>query len=440
MNKITTAALAGLVAVTATANASVSRHVGFGDIGTAFIADVQDKWSLPGVVASQPNALYMEFGANANPGAAGTGVNQLPTNAWGGVTQEVGPGKLAIWVGRGQNSTINNLYSALNTNFTTLGTLAGSTVNTAIGSTPATLDANALNTLAPAAGRVDVLYGFSLSETLDLGILISRGNRNGKVENVGGVAGRVDAYDANALGFGVGVEVKEAAIFSLLEIGATMDTDSILVSSKSTAGEDKVEHNANVFAVRIGGDMAGEEGAFSRVELGFAMGSAASKNGVTSATVATGDKEFKTGGTMWNLGYAAGKSGEKGMGLLGAMLKGNSGSSETDGANSKSDNSSLALLVGAAGEAKVREWATARAGVTQNVYQTSSATAAGASNQQVTNRSNNGATTLSTGLSLMFGDWTLDGVLNQDVLYTGTFLVSGVAEALFGQVSATLVW
>ena len=63
MNKVTTAALAGLVAVTATANASMSRWNGFG-AAQAYIADVQDIWTLPGVITNYKNAAYIELGKN----------------------------------------------------------------------------------------------------------------------------------------------------------------------------------------------------------------------------------------------------------------------------------------------------------------------------------------------------------------------------------------
>jgi DNA-binding XRE family transcriptional regulator len=71
MNKLTTLALAGLVAVAASAVASDTRLAGFG-ASSAFIADVQDIWSLPAVVASNKNATYFEMGQYTNFGFDGT--------------------------------------------------------------------------------------------------------------------------------------------------------------------------------------------------------------------------------------------------------------------------------------------------------------------------------------------------------------------------------
>jgi hypothetical protein len=440
MNKVTTAALAGLVAVTATANASMSRWNGFGD-ANAYIADVQDIWTLPGVVASNKNATYFEF-AGAGSNVSG-GVNSNTGNTgWGGVHGEVGPGVLGIWVNRGQNANIKGIYSGLNNPFVTQGNVTAGNLSSFLGITSGNTDADSLNTAAGAGGRVDLLYGFGLNDGVDLGISLSRANNNSKFED--GNSTGVGSYDAGAFGLGLGAEIKEVAIFKLLEVGLTIDMDSIVYSVKNTGGEDKVEHSANVYALRVGGDVAGDNGMFGRAELGFQTGGGSSKNGVTSAgTLAVGDKEYKVSGTNWNLGYAMGKSGDKGMGLLGLMLKGTGASSESDAANTKSDQGSLALQLTTAGEAKIKEWLTARAGIAANVYQSSSSSNPNGTDptkSDKTTTSNNGAAVLSTGLSLNFGQVTIDGVLNQDVLQTGTFLVSGVPESLFGQISATWGW
>jgi hypothetical protein len=439
MNKVTTAALAGLVAVTATASASMTRWAGFGD-ASAYISDVQDIWTLPGVVASNKNATYFEFGPSNGTFASSflNNPNQssVGANPWGGAHGELGPGVLGIWVNRAQNPAISSAYAALNTPFFATGNL-----NTGIvPGGPGSLSASDINSTAPAAGRVDLLYGFALNDKLDLGISLSRANRDQKAENVGGVAGRTDSYDANGLGFGLGVEIKELAFFKLLEVGLTGDMDSNTVSYKSNAGEDKIDNSANAYNLRVGGDIAGENGMFGRAELGFNMSSADSKNGTTSATPATGDKEFKYGASAWNLGYAMGKSGDKGMGLLGLMLKGNGSSTESDAANTKGDSGNLSLELTTAGEAKVKEWLTARAGIAANLYQSSSTTLPGASNQEKDSSSNNGKAVISTGLSVNLGQITIDGVLNQDLLYSGPYFTNGVSEVLFSQVSATWGW
>src|SRR5260221_272284 len=120
MKKLTTLALAGAMAVSSLASASMSRWNGFG-AAQQFIGDVGDIWTLPAVVASNPDATYMEFGNNYDatneywtsyPGTRlNTSVNgNNYGNAWGGAHMTLGPGVLGIWGNRNLNliATINN--------------------------------------------------------------------------------------------------------------------------------------------------------------------------------------------------------------------------------------------------------------------------------------------------------------------------------------------
>lgn len=431
MNKLTTLALAGLVAVAASAVASDSRMAGFG-ASSAFIADVQDIWTLPAVVASNKNATYFEFGSYTNFGndlcCPNNNANdnvQYTGNAWGGVHAEVGPGVLGIWVGRPAALELSALWPGwtpdnLNWNFTSAD------------------DAN---------GRVDLLYGFAISEKVDLGISLTRANSNEKyVDNYSG-GNYTETWDATDLAFGLGVDVKEVAIFKLLQAGLTFDSAWQVQNEKDTATnwEGKASRNISAIGLRVGADVAGDEGKFGRLEVGLKTGGGKSTYEETNFTPAVGSKEYKTSGMLWNLGYALGKSSDKGMGLAGLMLEGASQSNETDAANSKSSQGNLTLALSTAGEAKVKEWLTARAGLSANLYQADSYESAGAiSDNGGTSNSSGGngtaVTTISTGLSMNFGDLTIDGVLNQDVLFTGTYLISGLQETLFSKVSATWGW
>lgn len=441
MNKLTTLALAGLVAVSASAVASDSRLAGFG-ASSAFIADVQDIWTLPAVVASNKNATYFEMGEYTSFGNDNTwcctGVNNPNDNtkwqsqAWGGVHAQVGPGVLGIWVNRPTTFELDQLLNAANGNLST------------------NFYDNYFGTGGYfAEGRVDLFYAFGINDQVDLGVHISRINNNNKVEfkdYYGAGWDETATYDVNGLGFGIGADIKEVAIFKLLQVGLDIDTlgtTSIEQVLNSGEGEQKYTLGANTIKVRVGADVAGDEGKFGRLEIGFGLGSASEKNDdYGAADAAVGNKEYKVGANQWNLGYALGKSGDKGMGLAGLMLEGYSASTESDAANTKREQGSLTLALSTAGEAKVKEWLTARAGLSANLlemdgrkYPSSDPTKTDSENY-----SNNGTATISTGLSLNFGDLTIDGVLNQDLLYTGTYLVSGLQETLFSKVSATWGW
>jgi hypothetical protein len=435
MNKLTTLALAGLVAVAASAVASDSRMAGFG-ASSAFIADVQDIWTLPAVVASNKNATYFEMGDYTFFGSdhINTGNNNDPNddvqytgNAWGGVHAEVGPGVLGIWVGRPASLELSALWP---------------------GWTPDNLNRNYTSN-NDANGRVDLLYGFAVSEKVDLGISLTRANSNEKyVDNYPG-GNYTETWDATDLAFGLGVDVKEVAIFKLLQAGLTFDSAWQVQNEKDTATnwEGKASRNISAIGLRVGADVAGDEGKFGRLEVGLKTGGGKSTYEETNFTPAVGNKERKTSGMLWNLGYALGKSSDKGMGLAGLMLEGASRSQETDAANSKSSQGNLTLALSTAGEAKVKEWLTARAGLSANLYQADSTESIGGDGQTDNGGTSNssagsgqGVTTISTGLSMNFGDLTIDGVLNQDVLFTGTYLISGLQETLFSKVSATWGW
>lgn len=428
MKKLSTVAVAGLMAVTAAANASWSRVDGFG-AAASYIADVTNIWTLPAVVASNKDAMYLELGTAGAPNASGA-VSNNPTNAWGGAHLSLGPGVLGVWVNRATNKDVTALYNKL-----TLVGFGAPTTGTSLPAPYGSVASDAASLVGAglaAKGRVDILYGFALNDTVDLGVSISRANNNAKVEN----GSNFEKVDANALGFGLGAEFKEVAIFKLVEAGLVIDTDGMAVVN-NTGTEQKIEHSVLAFGIRVGGDVAGDKGSFGRLELGLKSASGNSKD-TSSPAAPAGFLEQKVSSMAWNLGYAMGKSGDKGMGLVGLMLNGNSSTDETDAANSKKDSGSLDLTLSTAGEAKFKEWLTGRAGLSSKIFQSTSKN--DASTNVKTSTSNNGAATVSAGLTLTFGDLAIDGVLNQDLLYTGTYLVSGVPETLFGTVSATWGW
>lgn len=440
MNKVTTAALAGLVAVTATANASMSRVNGFG-AAAAYIADVQNIWTLPGVVASNKNATYFELGKKTsnvvNSAYAG---NAAVANAWGGVDAEVGPGVLGVWFNRPYNE-LSNLAG-------------GATVPSAVGSggTPST-------TFLTPTQSIDLLYGFGLSDSTTLGVAINRASNSLKTETVSSGTTTVGDQSSSDLGFGLGLEQKGVGPIDLLEVGLTLNLRGDANTNDNGSVKNKITQGGMDTDLRIGGDIAGSEGKFGRVELGLNLDSLDTKSEPAAAAAANSFVESKQSALAWNLGYAMGKSSDKGMGLVGLMLQGNSAS--RDEANNgtavnKLDSSNLYLLASTAAEAKVKEWLTLRAGLSSKLFYTGSVVtetgAAGAttkvtkSTDQPTGTTGNGGlgdagnAIASFGTSITLGSLVIDGVLNQDLLYSGTYLVSGVAGALSSQVSATWAW
>jgi hypothetical protein len=428
--KKATLALAGLMAVSAAATASQSRWNGFG-ASNQFIADVQDIWTLPGVVATNADATYFEFGATAGFPLTGASVSGLPAGAWGGVHKKMGPGVLGLW--------FNRPYGEL----TASPALATALPAPTTGAAPSTVILAPVNT-------IDVLYGFSISDTLDLGIGITKAGAGLKTEITAGGVTTLTEQSTGDLGISLGGEIKEVGPIALLEVGLQYNMRDDVNTNNNGTITNKYKNSGTDMDLRIGGDIKGENGAAQRFEVGFGTEALSTKVDFAAAPASNAYSESKRSASGWLLGYAMSKSNDKGMGLGGLILAG--GSTGLDEANSlgadtvmKVDSSAMMLTAVTAGEAKVKEWLTARAGLSSILFGSGTVTTeagpTGSTGKMVvTTQVPAPNAVISTGLSLTFGDIVIDGVLNQDVLYTGTYLISGVPEGLFGQVSATWSW
>jgi len=428
MKKATALTLAGLMAISSAASASMSRWNGFGQ-SSLFIGDVQDIWTLPAVVASNANATYFEFGNGGSTDYTNFGYNNLPGAAWGGAHMTLGPGVLGIWGGRpfGELSNIDSGFSVPSAN--------GGT-----GTTPSTF-------FATPGQMIDLLYGFNVGENLILGVGINRATAGSKTELTGGGVTTVSEQSTSDFGISLGADIKGLGPIALLEIGlqfnntagSNLENDGTTTNKITLAGSD--------LDLRIGADIKGEKNGFQRIEIGVNTDALNFKSEPGDAAPSTAFTESKNGAMAWNLGWASGMSSDKGMGLGGFILSGLSQTRNEANNGSevnKFDTSSMALAFVCAGEGKVKDWITARAGLSSNLWASNStiteAGPAGATGKSTVTNGGTPSTTISTGLSLVFGDITIDGVLNQDLLYTGSYLVSGIPAGLFSQVSATWGW
>jgi hypothetical protein len=427
MKKSTALTLAGLMAISGAASASMSRWNGFGD-SKAFIADVGDIWTLPAVVAANPNATYFEFGDSNVSADSSSNYNNRPNNPWGGAHLTLGPGVLAIWGNRPADD---------------LGLLSGI-------STPTNLANNASSSLRTPQQQVDLIYAFGINDNTTLGIGLNRAV-NSYLEDVNSSGTTVYKEEDSASDFGIslGADIKNVGPIALLEVGLQYNMISYLNSANNGSTTDKYTGSASSIDLRIGGDIKGEKNSFQRFELGLNTDSLSVKSEPNATPPADSWVESKSSAMAWNLGWAKGMSSDKGMGLGGLMLTSTQWS--TDQANDggpqvtdKYDENWTKLEFVCAGEGKIKEWLTARAGISTNLWDNDNYTYTNGPNSGVTkdvnNYTGNSNTTLTTGLSLVFGDITIDGVLNQDVLYTGGYLFSGIQAALFEQVSATWAW
>jgi hypothetical protein len=415
MKKLTTAALAGLVAVATTANASLSRWNGFGDIGSAFIADVQDIWTLPGAITNYKNALYSELGPS--PYSAGV---------WGGAHMELGPGVLGVWGNRPVD-----VHRLLDYQFPGYSS---------------TTDPNE---------SLDVIYGFNLGDATALGVGLSRASYGELFKDKGNGNDEENNYNTNVLGLSLGLEQKNLGPISLLEVGLQYSMLSAIVSEKDNVAntEDKGNVNGSDIALRVGADVAGEEGRFGRAELGFQLNNATGKWEPNS-----GSPQEETYNTLgYNVGYAVGKSGDAGLGLAGVMLRGRTDKKVEKDAFIYGDGVKewgvYTLAIGFAGEGKVAPWLSIRGGLSVNALHNLSYTENDFNNPDeekwTYSTTQYGVSydlyggqqgTASFGTSLTFGNLTIDGVLDQALLWNGPYFVTGTSSGLNTQVSATWAW
>ncbi len=303
MKKLTTVALMGAMAVSSATMASQSRWNGFG-LASQFIADVQDMWTLPGVVASNADATYLEFGTGSSTDYTNFGYNNIVGSVWGGANGKVGPGVLAIWGGRPYTnlSGINGGYTVPNDN--------GGNGNVVSSS------------FATPSQMIDLIYAWNLDDSITLGIGVNRAVAGGSTETVSGGVTTVTSSEASDLGLNIGAEIKEVGPIALLEVGLQYNMLSATNRDDDGSYNNKITLAGSDLNIRVGGDIKGEKGAFQRVELGFGMESENFKTEPATAPAAGSYVESKNSDMNWLLGWAMGMGNDKGMGLGGFILTG----------------------------------------------------------------------------------------------------------------------
>jgi hypothetical protein len=438
MKKLTTVALAGaMVAASSFASASATRWTGFGD-SSLFIGDIQDFQTLPQTVASNPNATYMEFGPQydySGNGGTNSGSDNSINTPWGGVDLAVGPGVLSIWGNRPYNVGDDlTFYDGRPSVFPT-------------GWVPST------NFNRP-TNQVDVIYGMNVSDKLTIGAGINFAG-NSYTNQYAGNTFTTEHEDQTSGDFGItlGADLKELGPIDALQIGLQWNGAGAENIENNGTDNNKEDYTSSQVNLRVGADIKGEKGMFQRIELGLKMENGEIKSNPATAAPAHSWVDTKDNWLGWNLGWAMGMSGEKGMGLTGLILTGASWENTNPfeqgayaGSKDTYDYSKLDLTLVSAGEAKVNSWLTSRAGISMNLWDawsekedyTNSATAS--ETDTYTWNDNQYGTKLTLGLSVNVGDITIDGALNQDLLFNGPFFTNGIPTQLFSQVSATWAW
>lgn len=442
MKKLTTLALAGAMAVASFASASATRWTGFG-IASLFIADVQDTFTLPQTVASNPDALYLEFGPQYHYDAVNQYYTDIPGtpadysvdgSAWGGAHLKLGPGVLGIWGNRPYYGASNLYFNISFPDYYGTGGDAGT------------------NFLTP-QNTVDVIYGWNMGDKLTLAVGVNHSYEK-YYEHVTRIPNFYEwTYDdtASDWGLSLGADIKDLGPIAALQIGLqyNMGTAKNSYNDGNYTNENTMDYS--VAALRVGADINGSKGKFQRAEVDINLQNGQAKTNPSSGFPSTDYYASESASaSSVILGWAMGMSSAKGMGLSGLILTEMWGSSDAPNytyANGSKDHynwQSTDLSFVSAGEGKINNWLTGRAGFSTTVFGDSSwgrENHWNSSNGKIRDyRYSEYSTTITLGLSLIFGDITIDGALNQDLLYNGLYFTNGIATPLFSQVSATWAW
>lgn len=448
MKKATALTLAGLMAISAASNATMSRINGFGQSGK-FVADNTDMWTWPSVVANNADTTYLEFGKNGvNPninGAYSAYGNSVaaPANAWGGNNMTLGPGVLGIWYNRPFTKQGNQLGSGL----ITVG-MGGFTLSSNPGRPGAGVNAGVVaQTFATPQNQIDLVYGFNVGGAA-LGVGINRATNSNKVENSINAGTGSLSNSADNFGISLGAAIKELGAVKELDLGLQFDSTGRQVAGKDAAAtyDDKITEAASEINFRVGVDLGG-----NIIDLNVNTQGRTTKAEPKTAPAADSYVELKESAMDINLGWAMVKSSDKGMGLGGLIL--DSKSQSRDAANQagakiadKLDVNTLQIDAVCGSEFKAKDWLTVRTGLSGTLYKSTTTTldqtngTLSTTNKNTVSSSTGSAAVISLGTSLILGDVVVDAIANQDFLYSGPYFVSGVANGLNLAVSATMKW
>jgi hypothetical protein len=416
MTKATIVALAGLMAVSSVAVASMPRANAFGS-GGRFIADPTDKWSLPSVEINSADTTYLEF---ANQ--AGTGDN------WGGADMSLGGGVLGIYGNRPLSTfaNINGGYTIPNSGIASSGLLMQP------GGLP--------------SSQIDLIFGYGLNDKTSIGIGVARAAAGFKTENATtGLPTTSDTREGSVLGVNVGAGLKELGAISELLIGLQYQMGAASNATNNGTITDKVSASGSDISLRVNGTINGDGGKFQGFDLTFDTASLDFKDEPSVTPATTNVITSKNTGMAWALGYASGMTSDKGQGLGGIVVSGLSQTNDESTADgttniAKGELSNLAINFVAAGEGKVNSVLTLRAGLSTELYGstvTKGTNGPSAGTTVNTTTTVDGANTAATfGATLAAGeDMTVDTTFGETLNAN-----AGVWGSMFATTAVTMKW
>ncbi len=458
MNKITALALAGLVAVSSFAGATDSRSQALGS-GQRFVSDVKQMWELPTRLLENKDAAFVELGQGDISGV-GNGVdNDIEVTPWGGANISLFGGVVGVWLNRPVDEFKDSKKMS---KFRSYGLMQWSMFGSGfveffagVPNQNAEQNNEIMDAIAPGS-RVDLLYGWSFSDKLDLTVGVNRAFFDFKTIEPGSTQYH---FANNSTGLLLGAAIKDPFIHvSKLDLGASFQSQSLLVNIENYFGgyDQGTTTEGRSMILSALADLSSDKSKISKVKGYYRSDSLESREfGMEDSPVNGHNPAELVTVNHYGLSYGVGKSDAKSLGLVGVIynyeerrlnrLFDNLPNNPIVGQDIEEEKESKFILV-ASGEAKAKEWLVLRGGVdakvggSKSVYSVDSAGYYGGTSGKDTEiKEYPDAAKLSTGFGFLLGDFTIDTTFNRDFLYTGPFLLSSSGDALINtNVSVTM--
>lgn len=378
------------------------------------IEDDFNIWINPAQLKNYKNAVYGELGTDpcgVPGGACGSGISDTghnernATSAWGGMNMDAPYGGWGVYLGRP--------YA---------GPLAGIAAVDAEGNSGGA---------APTTNRFDLFYS---SQGLPLGFYLSYADRSEETKTG---AGKLTS-EASEINLGVGGLIMNNMLDLALNVG--LPSSKMQDTSAGTKTDDDASVNISLLARHHGS--AGGNGKLLTT-LQILLGD--------SSTKTSGGAKLDSTSTTISLDTALNSNPNPDTLLVvGIGIVSTESEAKTKPTGSKVETSILTIPVNLAVEHQTFKKLQTRVGLSKNIYSsfeckgaasTSAATCtsgAFTANGDKFESTTTGPATVSMGLGWAVADnLMLDAVINQDILFTGTYVVSGVPETLNSMLSAT---
>ncbi len=363
------------------------------------IEDDFNIWINPAQIDNYKNAVYGELGTFTSGTITVNDTNQdgiASSSQWGGMNMDANYGVWGVFLGRPYAGPLNELES--------LG--AGT---------------------APTNNRFDLIYG---SAGMPLGFYLGYADRSEEITDPAGKT--TDA--ATEINLGVG-----GLVGNMLDWAINLGLPSSEL--KDSAAGTKTEDDASVNVSLLGRHhmpVGGNSKLLSTLRI--LLGDASAKESDSTGTTKIDDTM-----TAVDLNFAFNSRPNPDTLVVAAIgLEWEDSEVKVKGAGSKDTFNRVAIPVNFAVEHQTFKKVQTRVGLAKAIYDSSEFKTNDADGDGTTGDTLkeegvlDGPATVSAGLGWAVADnLMLDAVINQDVLFTGTYVVSGVAETLSSQLSAT---